>query len=121
MAGVTTCIGLPPANEWCALTEPAITLNFGSQTLANAPSARVSATTHVECTTGMKYTLRLRGLNAIPLANGMEASLTANGEDLGATLNGESGLNAVTLAASLTGTPRSGSLNGNGVLFVSYP
>jgi len=118
---VGTCLGTPPANQWCALTEPAITLDFGSQVLANAPSARASATTRVECTTGMKYTLRLRGQDAILLANGMIASLTVNNQALGSTLNGESGLNTVTIGASLLGTPESGSLNGNGVLFVSYP
>jgi hypothetical protein len=120
--GAGACIGTPPPHQWCALVTPAVQLKFGTMTLRNVSDARAKANVQVSCTTGMKYLLRLQGqASAIPLANGMGAELTADGSPLGSTLQGQTGTQDVSLEGKLTGTPASGSLDGSGVLFVSYP
>lgn len=120
--GKSTCITTPPSNEWCALTEPVITLDFGTLALSNAPSANAHATTKVECTSGIKYALRLTGdeLSSIQLNNGMKATLTANSKAMGALMEGVKGLNTVTLGANLAGTGKTGPFTGSGVLIVAY-
>lgn len=82
-------MGMPPVGQWCALTEPQIIMDFGTLVMN---SANTATNTQIECTTGMKYTLRLVGLEKIPLANGMQASLTADSKALGSTLDGSEGV-----------------------------
>lgn len=117
-----SCLGTPPAAQWCALTTPAITFAYGSVSLEQARGTVSQASVGVECTTGMKYTLRLRGENAIPLSNGMTAELQADGKPLNSPLDGQAGPNSVSLTSTLTGEPdRTGEYRGESVLFVSYP
>jgi hypothetical protein len=117
-----SCYGTPPPNQWCALITPQLTLNYEKMNLANAPGARVSGQVAVECTTGMKYTLRVRNPQGIPLSNGMTANLLANNLPLNSALSGKTGRNNVEITSVLSGTPRStGPFEGSGVLFVSYP
>lgn len=116
------CLGTPPPNEWCALSTPAVTLEFGNVGIRDIARANAEAKVGVQCTTGMKYTLRLVGADAIPLSNGLKAELSAAGQPLGATLNGAAGDNTVDLTAKLSGNnPTDGAFSGQGVLFVSYP
>ncbi|NDJ59236.1 hypothetical protein GWD52_20060 [Enterobacteriaceae bacterium 4M9] len=86
------CLGTPPANEWCALATPSITYEYGTMQLSDAEGAVLSENVKVQCTTGMKYTLRLQGLSSISLSNRMSVTLTAVGEPLGSTLTGVSGV-----------------------------
>lgn len=116
------CLGTPPANEWCALVSPAVEINYGTMSVAEAVGANKSSAVAVSCTTGMKYTLRLRGENNISLSNGMHAELKADGLPLNSTLDGVAGMNNVILSSTLNGEPlRTGEFKGEGVLFVSYP
>ncbi|MGA4650073.1 hypothetical protein ACK6WK_22135 [Citrobacter portucalensis] len=116
------CLTVPPADQWCALTEPSLTLDFGTAQLSDASKLRAKAITKVECTTGMMYTIQLRGTDAIPLSNGMRAFLTANSKPLGTPQNGEKGPNnQLVLEASLSGQGSGGALKGSGVIFVNYP
>lgn len=119
----TQCIGTPPVNQYCALSQDKIEFYYGSLTVKQAPGAIQSKDINVECTDAIPYTLRLRGNDKIPLDNGMHAELTTdNGTLLGETLSGQQGLNIIKLTSELKGTPnRIGSFNGSGVLFVSYP
>lgn len=116
------CLGTPPAHEWCSLTTPQLLINYNTLTLQNAPGTKKTSTIEVECTAGMKYTLRLREQETIKLSNGMEAKLTANKASLGSSLTGTLGKNPVTIESTLAGTPnKGGTFEGTGVLFVSYP
>lgn len=118
------CFGLPPVNEWCALTTPKLTLDFGILRMKDAVGATSQTTANVSCTAGMKYTLKLKGLSKIYLSNGMTAEFTANNKKLGETLDGIKGeSNPVKLEATLTGTPPKdgGDFSGASVLSVSYP
>lgn len=120
--GAGNCLVPPGQDEWCALTTPSVTFEYGTMTLANATGATQSTTVGVECTTGMKYTLRLRGENEISLSNGMLAELQVNGEPLNSTIDGAWGPNTVNITSTLRGTPdRVGVFMGQSVLFVSYP
>ena len=122
VGGAAACLGTPPANEWCALTTPSVTLDYGALRLSDASGARAVENVGVECTAGMKYTLRLRGVDKITLSNGMSANLTAGGQSLNSTLEGVQGIQTVELASTLAGTPTTeGPFDGNAVLFVSYP
>lgn len=117
-----TCLGTPPVNQWCALTTPAVTFSYGTMTLGQAPGAVRQETVGVECTTGMKYTLRLMGENNVPLSNGMRAELQADGKPLTTAIDGQAGQNTVSLTSTLVGEPdRTGEFRGESVLFVSYP
>lgn len=121
-SAIDSCIGTPPVNEWCALITPQLTLDYDKMNIANAEGARVRGVVAVECTTGMKYTLRLRSPQGIALSNGMTANLLANNLPLNSALSGNPGRNTVSITSILSGTPRStGSFEGSGVLFVSYP
>lgn len=116
------CIGTPPVNEWCALVSPAVEIAYGTMSVADAVGAQKSSNVSVSCTTGMKYTLRLRGADTISLSNGMHAELEADGRPLNSPLNGVAGMNNVILSSTLNGEPvRTGEFKGEGVLFVSYP
>ncbi|WP_421512425.1 hypothetical protein ACOQH0_23185 (plasmid) [Enterobacter sp. JS8-1] len=120
--GSADCVGTPPPNQWCALTTPAVTFDYGTVTLADASGAKQDKDIGVTCTTGMKYTLRLRGENDVSLSNCMRAELRANGKPLTSELNGSEGANTVNMTATLTGTPDwVGEFHGESVLFVSYP
>ncbi|MGY3309283.1 hypothetical protein ACVW06_002308 [Pantoea ananatis] len=118
-----SCLGVPPVNEWCALTTPVINFAYGNLTVADFEGASRTTTVGVECTTGMKYTLRLPTADQrIALNNGGTASVTANGSVLGKTLHGQAGENQVELTVTLNGPyERTGTFEGSGVLFVSYP
>lgn len=124
-AGVGTygnCLGTPPINQWCALSTAVVDVDFGALHVSKAAGTTVNDNINVECTAGMKYTIRLRGADAIPLSNGMKAEITANGMQLNSPLNGQAGDNPVQLTTKLIGTPNSdGAFEGSGVLFISYP
>lgn len=115
------CVGVPTINQFCNLRTPSITLDYGKITLSEAKGKVKKADVMVECTSAMKYLLRLQGVNDILLNNDMTAKITANGSALGETLHAEMGLNKVEIASTLQGTPRTGSFAGAGVLMVSYP
>lgn len=117
------CYKVPPVGQWCALTVPTITFSYGTMTLTNAANATLTQNARVECSAGMKYTLRLRGgQTTIPLSNGMESKIRAMGLELGSTLNGAAGNNVVPLSSTLQGTAqKSGAFSGTGVLYVTYP
>jgi len=117
------CIGTPPVNQWCALTTPVLNVSYGTLTVGEAEGFTRVASVQVECTTGMKYTLRLpTGDQRIALNNGGTASIAADGHALGETLEGQAGENEVNLAVTLHGPfERTGAFEGSGVLFVSYP
>lgn len=116
------CLGTPPANNWCALKTPEITLNYGTLTSDKAVGTKKSANVIVECTDAIDYTLRLRGKNEIPLTNGMNVTLTANNSPLiSTTLKGAKGDNSVVIEGTLNGTPVDGAFSGSEVLMVSYP
>lgn len=117
-----SCIGVPPANQWCALTTPQVTFNYPVMQLENASGSEQESSVGVECTTGMAYTLRLQGMNAIQLSNGMSANLTVDDKKLGEAIQGKNGSNNLTLISQLAGSPtKSGPFSGTGVLFISYP
>lgn len=117
-----SCIGTPPVNQWCALLTPELTLSYPDMKVENAAGATVSGDVQVHCTTGMKYTLRLRTPMGIALSNGMTAQLTANGLPLNSALNGETGDNTVKITSTLEGSPeKSGEFKGENILYVSYP
>jgi len=116
------CLGTPPAHEWCALTQPAVTLSHGRATLKDAAGNIASGSVGVECTTAMKFSLRLRAANNIALSNGMTSHLTVDGRELGSEINGTAGANVVAIQSTLQGTPQgAGPFEGHGVLMVSYP
>jgi len=116
------CLGLPPADNWCALKTPEITLNYGTLTSDNAVGTKKSANVIVECTDAIDYTLRLRGKSEIPLTNGMNVTLTANNSPLiSTTFKGTKGDNSVVIEGTLNGTPVDGAFSGSEVLMVSYP
>lgn len=116
------CLGTPPADNWCALKTPEITLNYGTLTADNAVGTKKSANVIVECTDAIDYTLRLRGKDQIPLTNGMNVTLTANnGPLINTTLHGTKGDNSVVIEGTLNGTPVDGAFSGSEVLMVSYP
>lgn len=120
----TGCFGLPPVNQWCALTTPSISFDFGTIKLEDAVGTRKKQNVNVECTVGMKYVLKLKGLTDMSLDNGMTAEFTANGKKLGESLDGVAGkVNPVELEATLAGTPPAdgGDFSGTSVLAVSYP
>lgn len=123
--GVTPrCFGFPPVNQWCALTTPSVSFNFGYVRLQDAVGVSQTADVNVECTMGMKYVLKLKGLDHIQLDNGMVAKFTANGKALGEPLDGLQGkVNPVKLEATLQGTlpADGGDFSGASVLSVSYP
>jgi len=116
------CLGAPAAHEWCALTQPAVTLSHGRATLKDASGNLTSGSVGVECTTAMKFTLNLRAANNIALSNGMTSHLTVDGRELGTEINGTAGANVVAIQSTLQGTPQgAGPFEGHGVLMVSYP
>lgn len=122
--GVTgACIGTPPLNQWCAMKTPTLEIAYGTMTLKDAEGTRKTAGVSVECTTGMKYTLRLREANnETTLDNGGRVTWEAGGKAMGETLTGEVGANSIDLTATLHGPfERTGEFQGSGVLFVSYP
>ncbi|NLS54881.1 hypothetical protein [Hafnia alvei] len=119
-----SCLGLPPVNQWCALHDPLITFDFGTLQLADAKGAKRKENIQIDCSVaGMKYVLKLRGLDFIALNNGMNAKFTADGKPLGETLEGTAVSNIVALEAELTGTPPQdgGDFSGTSILSVSYP
>jgi hypothetical protein len=119
-----SCLGLPPINQWCALHDPLITFDFGTLELADAENKTLKKNIGVDCSVaGMKYVLKLRGLDFIALDNGMNAKFTADGKPLGETLEGTVESNIVALEATLTGTPpqSGGVFSGTSILSVSYP
>ncbi|MFV8867041.1 hypothetical protein [Serratia fonticola] len=116
------CIVTPPASQWCAMVTPELSLDYEQMKIENATGASVSGTVAVQCTVGMKYTLRLHSIQGIALSNGMTANLKANNLPLNSTLTGEAGDNIVNITSTLSGTPHtSGPFEGSDVLFVSYP
>ena len=116
------CLGTPPVNQWCALSTAVVDVDFSALHISEAAGTTANDNISVHCTAGMKYTLRLRGVDAIPLSNGMKAEITANGMQLNSTLDGLEGDNPVQLTTKLAGTPNSdGAFEGSGVLFISYP
>lgn len=123
--GVTPrCFGFPPVNQWCALTTPSVMFDFGAIRLQDAVGARKKANVNVQCTMGMKYVLKIKGLDHMPLDNGMSAKFTANGKVLGEPLDGVVGkVNPVELEATLQGVPPTGGgdFSGTSILEVSYP
>lgn len=122
VGGAAACLGTPPPNQWCALETPTLTFDYGVITLQDAVGATKTKNVNVSCTTGMKYTLRLRGENTVPLSNGMHAGLTANGAVLNTPLTGVAGSNTVNITSTLQGVPESaGDFRGESVLFISYP
>jgi hypothetical protein len=121
-SAIDSCIGIPPTNEWCALITPELSLNYERINVDNAVGARVTGSVAVECTTGMKYTLRLQSPQGIKLSNGMTANIEANDLPLNSVLWGEAGTNSANISSVLSGTPeKTGPFNGEGILFVSYP
>ncbi|WP_394546229.1 hypothetical protein [Pantoea ananatis] len=122
--GVTgACLGTPPVNQWCAMKTPTVEIAYGTLTLKDAEGSNKAARVTVECTTGMKYTLRLRDANnETTLDNGGRVTWQAGGKAIGETLTGEAGENGVDLTATLHGPfERTGEFKGSGILFVSYP
>lgn len=122
--GVTGgCLGTPPVNQWCAMKTPTVEIAYGTMTLKDAEGSDKTAGVTVECTAGMKYTLRLRDANnETPLDNGGRVTWQAGGKAMGETLTGEAGENGVDLTATLHGPfERTGEFHGSGILFVSYP
>lgn len=122
VGSVGDCLGTPPVHQWCALTTPVISFGYGTMNLTEAKGSVKQATVGVSCTTGMEYTLRLRGETGVPLSNGMRAELTADGKPLNTTIHGAVGEQSISLTSTLQGQPeRTGDFRGEGVLFVSYP
>ncbi|WP_349885936.1 hypothetical protein [Pantoea ananatis] len=122
--GVTgECIGTPPVDQWCAMKTPVVEIAYGTLTLKDADGSNKTAGVTVECTAGMKYTLRLQDANnETTLDNGGRVTWQAGGQALGKTLTGEAGENGVDLTATLHGPfERTGEFKGSGILFVSYP
>ncbi len=119
-----SCTNVPPnPDEYCAMATPSVTMAYGTLTSSTAQNAKATASVRVQCSSTMKYVLRLPGRQkSIYLSNGMSAEITANGKALGSTLNGDAGSNVVTITSILTGTPtRTGSFSGSSVLGVEYP
>lgn len=122
--GVTAgCLGTPPVDQWCAMKTPVVEIAYGTLTLKEAEGSNKTAGVTVECTAGMKYTLRLQDANnETTLDNGGRVTWQAGGKALGKTLTGEAGENGVDLTATLHGPfERTGEFKGSGILFVSYP
>lgn len=117
------CLGTPPPDQWCAMKTPTVEIAYGTLTLKDADGSTKTAGVTVECTTGMKYVLRLRDAeNETTLDNGGRVTWQADGKDMGETLTGEAGVNSVDLTATLHGPfERTGVFQGSGILFVSYP
>ncbi|REE78255.1 hypothetical protein [Pantoea ananatis] len=117
------CLGIPPVDQWCALKTPTVEIAYGTLTLKDAEGSNKTAGVTVECTTGMKYTLRLQDANnETSLDNGGRVTWKAGGMAMGETLTGEAGENGVDLTATLHGPfGRTGEFHGSGILFVSYP
>ena len=119
------CIGTPPPNEWCAMSSPSVTISYGTIRLQDL-EAGISKTTNINvtCTTGMKYSLSLKGSDdsKIGLSNGLEAILEADGKPINGVLNSVEGVNNVTLKSTLEGiTTKTGDFSGSGILYVTYP
>ncbi|BBL31571.1 hypothetical protein PAFU01_30190 [Pantoea ananatis] len=110
-------------DQWCALKTPTVEIAYGTLTLKDAEGSNKTAGVTVECTTGMKYTLRLQDANnETSLDNGGRVTWKAGGMAMGETLTGEAGENGVDLTATLHGPfGRTGEFHGSGILFVSYP
>ncbi|QZE28251.1 hypothetical protein [Pantoea ananatis] len=123
VGGAGDCVVVPPANEWCAMKTPTIEIKYGTMTLEDAEGREENAGVSVECTAGMKYTLRLQDANnETTLDNGGRVTWQAGGKALGKTLTGKAGENGVDLTATLHGPfERTGEFKGSGILFVSYP
>lgn len=125
LSGDESCTNVPPQpDEYCAMATSSISMDYGTLTSSAALNATKTASVKIECSSAMKYVLRLPGRqDSIHLSNGMEAVITANSKALGSTLDGVAGSNnTVTITSKLTGTPiTTGSFSGSSVLGVEYP
>lgn len=127
--GTLDCIKPPPANEWCSLTTPSITFDYGTGSISNFRNNPTRTNNvNVECSsasdTGTKYVLKLAGNDSgeLSLSNGMSAEFTADGKSLGETLVGYTGNNTVKIDSTLSGDPTdTGAFSGASILLVSYP
>ncbi|WP_058912151.1 hypothetical protein [Entomohabitans teleogrylli] len=118
------CIVAPPPNEWCAMTVPEVTLNFGTLMLDQAVGKTADTSVGVSCTSSsISYVLKLQtGNTYIPLNNGMRANLGLGDTNTAPGSTTYSGSQSdLKLTGTLAGTPTSsGAFNGSGVLMVVY-
>lgn len=114
------CEKTEPADNWCKLKTPEITLDFGVLQSDAAVGTTRQGNVVVECTTEIDYVLILRGKDNIALNNGMNVSLKAAGQPLGTNLHGEIGDNNIVIEGTLNGTPKDGTFSGSEVLIVDY-
>lgn len=118
-----SCILTPQPDRWCALKTPALEFDFGDVKLTDIDDVSRTDIVDVNCNdTDVTFLLKLKGLDYIPLSNGMRANISVNDSDLSKPIVGQSGLNQLEVKATLSGEPEFfGEFSGNGVLYVSYP
>ncbi|WP_145567346.1 hypothetical protein [Yersinia aleksiciae] len=113
------CFTLPPAEEWCKMTSPALVLDHGRLSVKEAEGHSVSDTLNIQCSTSSAVTLRLMNMEKfIHLSDTARANIFVNGSSIGSVYGLKAGDNVLTISDQLTGITKPGELSGMAVLVI---
>lgn len=119
------CAFSGPANQWCAMIDNAITLDFGEVSRIDITNKLAkTAKINIHCTSEMNFILRnlLTTSDSIPLSNGLQAKLELDDKPLNQVIQSAQGDNTFILKAHLEGnSQKMGGFSGMGILAVDYP
>lgn len=110
------CLIVPPADEWCKITTPTITLEHGTISLKNAEGSIASDTLGVQCTADTSVTFNLITMdNYIYLDEG-KSEITVNKKPLNTPMLMKKGDSQLSIEDLLTGITKEGFHTGSSVL-----
>ena len=113
------CIILPPAEEWCKMTTPALVLDHGRLSVKETEGHSASDKLNIQCTTGSSVTLRLMNNEKhVRLSNTARANIFVDGNAIGRSHYLNAGNNLLTISDQLTGITTPGEWNGMAVLVI---
>ncbi len=119
------CAVSGPANQWCAMTDNTITLDFGEVSRIDITNKLAkTAKINIHCTSEMSFIVRnlLTTSDSIPLSNGLQAKLELDDKPLNQVIQSTQGDNTFILKAHLEGnSQKMGGFSGMGILAVDYP
>lgn len=103
----------------CKFTNEAITLDYGTQNISNLNVTKSQGVT-LTCSgaASVKFTLQ-SGATSIALSNGMKSTITFDNKALGTALSIATGTTSHTVTSTLSGTPKTGTFSGSGVLVMA--
>ncbi|MCZ7833131.1 MULTISPECIES: hypothetical protein [Atlantibacter] len=110
------CLMVPPANQWCKITTPELTLEHGTITLRQAEGDIASTSMGLQCTTATAVTFNLITQDSYVYLDEGKSEITVNDQPLNTKIDLPQGNSQMPIKDLLTGITTEGFHTGSSVL-----